>query len=344
MATIVDVAKEAGVSRMTVSRAINNSGYVSAEARERIEEAVKRLDYKPNLLAKALVTRQQRTLAYVMVNISDPFHNLVKQGFESVAYHRGYTSIMCDVHSAERQQDYINSFQENRTGGVAFHHLAITKEQTDRLGAYGISCVLIDNEWNIPGISSVCTDNVGGAKMAVDHLFDRGYRRVGCIHGVLEPYQSEAAIPYEDTFQFRIWRQRTKGFHEAMKAHGLDPACFFVCNGRAEIAEKQSEEIVNAILNMKEMPDALYCENDVIALSILKRLQEHHIQIPDQIALIGHDGLDMVKMLHPEVTTIAQPRYEIGKVAAELLINQIEKKSAPEQIILYPKLQLGETT
>ncbi len=344
MVTIVDVANAAGVSRMTVSRAINNSGYVSAEARERIEEAIKRLNYKPNLVAKALATRQQKTLAYVMVNISDPFHNLVKQGFESVSYHRSYTSIMCDVHSAERQQDYIDSFQENRTGGVAFHHLAITKEQTDILEQSGISCVLIDNEWEVPGVSSVNTDNIGGAKMAVAHLYERGCRRIGCIHGVLEQYQSEAPIPYEDTFQFKIWQQRTKGFREAMEAHDLQPACFFTCNGRAEIAEKRSAEIVDAIVSMKEKPDALYCENDVIALAILKRFQEHHIRVPEQIALIGHDGLDMVKMLHPEITTIAQPRYETGRAAAELLIDRIENKKAPEKIMLYPTLQMGETT
>ena len=343
MATIEDVAAKANVSRMTVSRVINNSGYVSAATRSRVEEVIKEMNFKPNMLAKALATRQQKTLAYVMVNISDPFHNLVKQGFESVAYHAGYTGIMCDVHSAARQQDYIDSFQENKTGGVAFHHLAITQSIIDELEQSGTKCVLIDNEFELPSVSSVNTDNYLGAQMAVDHLCERGYRRIGCIHGILEPYEG-TNVPYEDTFQFRIWQQRSAGFMDAMSRHGLVPDVFFTCNGRADIAEKQSGEIVERLLAMPEAPQALYCENDTIALAILKRLQEHKIDVPGQIALIGHDGLDVVRLLHPEITTVAQPRYEMGRLAARLLIDAIEKKGEAEHHILKPSLFIGETT
>lgn len=344
MPTIDDVAAAAGVSRMTVSRVINNKGYVSSSTRARVEEQIQKLNFKPNMLAKALVKRNQKTLAYVMVNISDPFHNRVKQGFESEAYHAEYTSMMCDVHSAERQQDYINSFQENRTGGVAFHHLAITQNTIDELAQSGIKTVLIDNEYDIPSVSSVNTDNFTGAQMAVEHLYERGYRRIGCIHGILEPYDSSDYIPYEDTFQFRIWQQRSNGFFTAMEAYNLKPVVFLTCNGRADIACKQSEQLVNEILSMSPPPDALYCENDTIALAILKRLQEHNILVPDQIAIIGHDGLDVVQMLHPEITTIAQPRYEMGQIAAKMLINQIEHDAEIEHILLKPSLLVGETT
>ena len=344
MNTIEDVAARAGVSRMTVSRVINNSGYVSAATRTRVEEVIKAMNFKPNMLAKALATQQQKTLAYVMVNISDPFHNLVKQGFESVAYHSGYTGIMCDVHSAARQQDYIDIFQENRTGGVAFHHLAITRDIIDELERSGTKCVLIDNEFDIPSVSSVNTDNYLGAQMAVDHLFERGYRRIGCIHGILEPYGGGENVPYEDTFQFRIWQQRSDGFLDAMSKYSLTPAVFYTCNGRADIAEKQSEDIVEKLLAMEEPPDALYCENDTIALAILKRLQEHNVKVPGQIALIGHDGLDVIRLLHPEITTVAQPRYQMGCLAAKLLIDAIERKAKPEHIVLSPSLSVGETT
>ena len=130
---------------MTVSRVINKKGYVSVEARKRVEAAVKELNYRPNILAKALVTKRTSILAYVMIDISDPFHNRVKQGFESIAYHGRYTSMMCDVHSAERQRDYFNMFHEIRIGGAVFHHLAVTKEQIRELEQAGIQCVLLDN-------------------------------------------------------------------------------------------------------------------------------------------------------------------------------------------------------
>ena len=115
MATIDDVAKKAKVSRMTVSRVINNSGYVKEETRLRINQAIDELKFKPNMIAKSLVTRKSRTVAYVMVNISDTFHNLVNKGFEAVAFENGYTTLMCNAHSASRVTDYINMLQSNAT-------------------------------------------------------------------------------------------------------------------------------------------------------------------------------------------------------------------------------------
>ena len=344
MATIEDVAARAGVSRMTVSRVINKKGYVSAEARERVEAAVKELNYKPNILAKALVTKRTSILAYVMIDISDPFHNLVKQGFESIAYHGRYTSMMCDVHSAERQRDYFNMFQEICIGGAVFHHLAVTEAQIRELEQAGVQCVLLDNEFDLPGVSCINTDNYAGGRMAAEHLLERGYRRIGCVHGALEPSDSTDSVRYKDTFQFRIWQQRTAGFVDALAVHGVEPAGFFLSNGRWEQAEKMASEIVNGILSAKEPITALYCEDDIMALTVYKRLQERGVKIPEQIAIIGHDGLDMIRMLHPQITTIEQPRYEMGKLAAEILIEQIEQGTPPRNVVLQPRLLVGETT
>ena len=344
MATIEDVAARAGVSRMTVSRVINKKGYVSAEARERVEAAVKELNYKPNILAKALVTKRTSILAYVMIDISDPFHNLVKQGFESIAYHGHYTSMMCDVHSAERQRDYFNMFQEICIGGAVFHHLAVTEEQVRELEQAGIQCVLIDNEYELGGVSCINTDNYAGGRMAAEHLWERGHRRIGCVHGKLSQDNGGTPACYKDTFQFRIWQQRTQGFVDALRAHGLEPAGFFSCNGQPEIAEQMSYDIIDEILSAEQPVTALYCEDDVMALTLYKRLQERGVKVPEQIAIIGHDGLDMIRMLHPQITTIEQPRYEMGKLAAQLLIEQIEQGAAPKHVVLQPRLLVGETT
>ena len=344
MATIKDVAALADVSRMTVSRVINNNGYVGAETRERVEKAIKELNYKPNLLAKALVTKQNKIIAYVMVNISDPFHNLVKQGFESIAYHGRYTSMMCDVHSAERQRDYINMFQESRISGAVFHHLAITKKQVEELEKAGVRCVMLDNEYDIADVSSISTDNYAGAQMAAEHLYEKGHRRVACIHGYLEPGDKEEPILYEDSFQFKIWRQRTNGFTDGLAKFGIAPAMYFACDSRLDGAERASEKIVDEIMNQDEPVTAVYCENDIMAVAILKRLQEKNVRVPEDIAIMGHDGLDMVRILHPQITTIEQPRYEMGRLASQILIDDIENDAEPRQIMLKPKLSKGETT
>ena len=344
MVTIEDVAARAEVSRMTVSRVINNKGYVGSETRKRVEEAIRELNYRPNMLAKALVTKRTNILAYVMVNISDPFHNLVKQGFESSAYHGRFTSMMCDVHSAERQRDYLNMFQEICIGGVVFHHLAITQKETRELEQAGIQCVLMDNEFDVPGVSTVNTDNYAGGRMAAEHLYEKGHRRIACIHGELTPEDINPSTRYKDTFQFRIWQQRTAGFADALAEYGIQPAGYFLCNSQRELAEPMSYRIVEQILASEEPITALYCENDEIALTIYKRLQERKVRVPEQIALIGHDGLDMIQALHPQITTIEQPRHEMGRIAAQILIEQIQQGTPPRNVVLQPRLLIGETT
>lgn len=346
MATIEEVAKRAGVSRQTVSRVINNNGYVEAGTRARVQQAIKELNYRPNMLAKALVTRHSHTVAHVMTNISDPFHNLVNQGFEKVAFNRGYTSMMCDAHSYRRTYDYINMFKDHRIGGVVFHHLAVTEEQAEDLRQSGVKCVLLDNETQVPGFSSIITDNYKGGRMAVNHLVSKGHKKIACVHGLLElPEDIDMGkLPYEDTFQFDIWIQRTKGFKDAMRDCGLKPAGFYQSHGRYEFAVRCAEEIVDDIRERSEGVTALYCENDIMAIAILAKCQEKGIKVPEDIALIGHDGLDLCSFLHPYITTVSQPRFDMGMRSAEILIDEIEDKADITVEVLEPQIIQGETT
>ena len=347
MATINDVAKRAGVSRMTVSRVINDSGPIKKETRERILRAIEELKYRPNLVAKSLVTRRNRTIAYVMVNLSDPFHNRVSQGIESVAFGSRYTTMVCDTHSPSRELDYIDLFLNHRLGGAVFHHLAVSQAQADELIESGVQCVMMDNEVDLEGVSAVDTDNCLGGAMAAEYLFSRGHRRIGCVHGALGPPAPQGdgpdGIPYEDTFQFRLWQERTRGFSDRLRALGVEPAGMFQGNGRFDYMARRSDAIADAVMNMDGRPTALYCENDMIAIAMLKAFRQRGVRVPEDIALIGHDGLDLCGMVLPTITTVAQPRYEMGRAAAQLLIEQIEGDSPPRRILLKPDLRVGET-
>jgi len=342
LATIEDVARRAGVSRMTVSRVINKSGYIKKETNERVLKAIEELKFRPNMVAKTLVTRRNRVLAYVMVNISDPFHNLVSQGFESVAFREKYTTMMCDTHSPSRELDYINLFLDHRIGGAVFHHLAIAPEQVEELLEGGVQCVLMDNEEELEGVPSVNTDNRLGGAMAAEYLVSRGHRRIACVHGALERPAGDD-IPYEDTFQFNFWRQRVEGFRGAMQRLGVEPAGFYRSNGRFDYAVGVTKGIADEILGAENRPTALYCANDIIAVAMINELQGRGVKVPGDVAILGHDGLDLCRMLHPHITTVAQPRYEMGREAARMLIDRIERGGAPRAVVLPPGILVGET-
>ena len=340
--TIEDVARLAGVSRMTVSRVINRSGYIKHETEEKVIHAINELGYRPNMLAKSLVTKKSKTLAYVMINISDPFHNQVSKGIESVAYKKQYITFLCDTHSRQREEDYINMFMDNRIGGAIFHHLFITEEQIKKMSDNGVKCVLMDNEIDLDHVSTVNSDNYAGGKLAGQYLISKGHQKIGVIRPPLKPI-SNPNIPYENTFQFRMWQERTRGFMDALHSADLEPVSFYETLVRFEYAKLSMADIVNNVLASPVKISALYCEDDIMAFGVMDELWKHGVKVPDDIAVIGHDGLDMCHMVHPYLTTVAQPRYEMGRYAGELLIDEIEGKSQPRKITLQPTLMPGET-
>jgi LacI family transcriptional regulator len=174
--TIDDVAKLAGVSKMTVSRVVNNSGYVKQATRRRVNEAIEALKFRPNMVARGLATGRNHVIAYMMIDISDPFHNLVSQGIEAACYENGYTAMMCDIHSRERETDYLNMLTDRQIDGAVLHHLDISGETAEALERAGVRCVLLDNEHTVEGVCNVETDNYGGGYMAARHLAGRGIR------------------------------------------------------------------------------------------------------------------------------------------------------------------------
>jgi LacI family transcriptional regulator len=344
MATINDVARLSGVSKMTVSRVINDSGYVKMETRERVMEAIKALNFRPNMVAKGLATRRNHVIAYMMIDISDPFHNLLSKGIETVCYERGYTTMICDIHNIEREIDYINMLADRQIDGAIFHHLDITEKQIEELENAGVKCVLVDNENKIDGVSSVDTDNYRGGFIAAKHLAEKGHTHIGCMQGVLEYVEGSGDFDYVDIFQRDIWKQRTQGFKDGMKKAGLKSELFYQGSGGVRSGFEIAQRIIKKLMTEKNPPTAMYCENDTMALGALSALMELKLDIPETMAIVGHDGLDISMMFYPKITTVVQPRYEMGYKSAEVLIDLIEGGEKVENIILEPELFIGDTT
>lgn len=342
LVTIADVAKHASVSMMTVSRVINNSGHVSDQTRRRVQEAIDLLSYRPNMMAKGLATGRSKLIAYVMSNLSDPFHSLVSKGIENACFERNYTVIICDTGSDQRVEDCIDMLTDRQIDGAIFHHLNMSQEQVSRLAAGNVRCVMIDNEAELPDVSSVDSDNYQGGMMATKHLIAKGHRSIGCITGLLE--DPGFCEEYIDGFQRKIWRDRTQGYLDALKGAGLQQGVLYEGSGGLKQGFLLAQGYVRELMRLPAPPTALYCGNDVIALGALSELLEMKVPVPERMAIVGHDGLEMSTILYPRVTTIVQPRYEMGFTAANMLLDLIEWDAPVGHRIMDSTLFQGDTT
>lgn len=342
LVTIADVAKRANVSMMTVSRVINSNGHVSEQTRMRVQEAIDLLGYRPNMLAKGLATGRSKLIAYVMSNLSDPFHSLVSKGIENACFDRSYTVIICDTGSDQRVEDCIDMLIDRQIDGAIFHHLNMSQEQISRLSNGNVRCVMIDNEEELQEVSSVDSDNYQGGMMATEHLIAKGHRNIGCITGFLnDPGSCEE---YIDEFQRKIWRDRTQGYLDALKTAGLPRGVIYEGSGGLKQGFLLAQGYIREIMQLPEPPTALYCGNDVIALGALSELLEMKAPVPERMAIVGHDGLEMSTILYPRVTTIVQPRYEMGFTAANMLLDIIEHCAPVEHKVICSTLFQGDTT
>jgi LacI family transcriptional regulator len=342
MATIGDVAKLANVSKMTVSRVINNNEHVKKETRRLVTQAIRELNFRPSMIAKSLVTKQSHVIAHVMFDISDPCNSLISKGLEICCFQHGYVTMICDASSKSRERDYINMLTNRSIDGVVFQQLNISDKQIYNLEQMGVTCVLLDNEKDYLDMYSVNANHYAGGMMAVDYLVSKGHKRIGCIHGVLKRPQGND-IPYVDTYQYMVWRQRTKGFVDGMRKYGLDDRNLYAGNGLAEVARQYIPGIVDSILRDKNRPTAIYCENDLMALTLLNVMHERGLRAPDDLAVIGHDNIPLCHMFHPYITTIAQPWHDLGFQSAAMLIRRLENKETVKKLVLKSELVIGET-
>ena len=346
MATMNDVAKAANVSVMTVSRVLNNNGYVKQETRAAIERAIKELDYRPNLLAKSLVTGKSNIIAYVLSDISDQFYGSVCKGVEDTCLSGGYTALICNADAHTSVDNYIDLIIDRKLDGAIFHHLPVTKEQIHLLKEHDIQCVTIDNEIQLEDVSSIDSDDYHGAFQAVTYLHSRGYEKIACICGE-DNRLSDEERSHQERFQHRIWEDRTRGYMDGLKECGLETAGVYYSRGSADmhISFECGRSIMKEMLQNGTIPDAIYCQSDIISMGIVNVLMEKKPSLLKEIGIIGHDGLDICNLMHPRMTTVVQPKYELGMEATKELLKCIETKEEPiKHKIVKSHLYIGKTT
>lgn len=330
--TIKDIAKALGLSTSTISRALRDSHEISAETKQLVLECAEKLNYKPNPIALSLKEKRSRSIGVVVCEIANSFFSQVINGIESIAYDRGYNVIVAQSHeSYEREVVDLQFLSSRSVDGII---ISLATETTDlshikALHDRGMPIVLFDRVNEEINTHKVIVDNFRGAYDATEHLINNGYKRIAALAG------SEF---------LSITSERLAGYHDALKAHGLQYSkeylqhCFY-----GGMVFSEVEEGVNKLLTLKQKPDAIITTSDKLTTGCLRTLKRRGIVIPDEMGLIGFSNYDIAELVDPPLTVIRQPAEEMGKAATELLLQLVESKRPVKEFekrVLTPELQV----
>jgi len=320
MVSIKDVAEAAGVSTATVSRVLSNGLHVRPEVRERVMATVERLGYRPNLVARSLRSQQSSTIGLIVSDISNPFFTAISRAVEDTAYGQGFSVLLCNTdENPEKEAIYLNLMRDTAVAGAI---MSPTRQTIANFADsnFPFPIVVVDRSISNGDVDAVLLDNVDAAYRLITHLIEQGYRRIAALC-------SEMSTGIE----------RQLGYEKALRAHGLAPKSEYMkyVPPKAEAGYAATLKM----LDLAEPPDALFTINGLLAEGALQAIRERNLTIPDDIALVTFDETTWSSLVQPAITLIAQPTYEIGKTAAELLMQRIADPARPtRQVILKGQL------
>ena len=330
MTTIRDVAKRAGVSAMTVSRVLNNSAHISRRARERVEVAIAELGYVPNELARSLRFKQTNTLALILTDITNPFFTTVARGVEDVASTAGFNVIFCNTdESEEEQKEYLTILVKKQVDGVLLVPAQSSADAVSYLQECRVPVVLLDRRVEDCRVDSVRCDSEGGAYRLTQLLLDQGHRQIAILTG------SEKVSTAVD---------RVIGYRRALEEAGVAVDESYIMHG--EFTQASGEVMARQALRLARPPTAVFAANNFIALGAYRALRAAEIEIPGQISLVAFDDLPSALVLEPFLTVAAQPAYQMGQRATELLLARLANTASeqPQEIILPTEIIVRQSS
>lgn len=329
MATMKDVARVAGVSTSTVSHVINGDRFVSEAVREKVLQAVKQLNYAPSALARSLKINQTRTIGMLLTASSNPFYAEVVRGVERSCYERGYSLILCNTEGdPERMSRSLETLLQKRVDGLLLMCSESSALSPDIMGRYpSLPTVMMD--WApFEGCGGVIKDNsLQGGEIATRYLIAQGYRRIACITGPLDKTTAH---------------NRLEGYRKAMDDAKLPRPSFYEVSGDFEFAS--GYRAMQQLLTLEQPPEAVFACNDAMAVGVYRALHQAGLSIPDDVAVMGYDDIELARYLSPPLTTIQQPKDELGELAIDtLLYRMTDPDSPPNVLTLTPELAVRES-
>lgn len=323
-----DIAREAGVSPATVSRVINGSVRVNEYTRRRVEQAIRRLNYHPDQIARSLRVRKTHTVGFLVPDIANPFFPEVLKGLEGTCSAAGYTIVLQNTDERVRQEVLaISALLSHRVDGM----VAIPVKDSgpsivaiQRSVVPAMPLVLIDRHVPRLDVDAVIIDNEGGAAAAVEHLIGLGHRRIGVIHGPLSCTPGSG---------------RWAGAVSVLKRFGLPSEKPYVLEG--DFRKASGYRLTRRLMELPDPPTALFVGNNLMTIGAYECLRDMRLRIPEDISLVGFDDFDLANYLDPPITVVDRPMEEMGRVAGQLLLDRINGTlQDPPRLVVLPTRML----
>lgn len=327
--TISDVARAAGVSNATVSRVLNGAPTVDPALAERVRAVIEEIGYRPNAIARNLRRATTSVWCLIISDIRNPFFTDVVRGIEDRASAAGYSLVLCNSdEDLDKEAVYLDLAVAERMGGVIIAPTSSQETTIAEVRASGIPVVAMDRLIEHDAVDAVVVDSVEGAREATAHLLAAGFERIACVTG-----------PPDTT----TGAGRLEGWRAAHRDAGLEPdealvasADFMEAGGRAAAAE---------LLTSGAEPDAFFVANNLMTLGVLETLEEARLEVPRDVGLVSFDDPAWARLMHPALTSIAQPTYEMGLRAAELLEQRLAGNDGPpETVVMRPQLRVRDSS
>ncbi|MBT29113.1 MAG: LacI family transcriptional regulator [Thalassobius sp.] len=337
--TLADLAKELNVSSATVSRALKDHPDISLETRQKVKDLAQKLNYRPNSIAQGLRKQESKILGVIIPEIVHHFFSSVISGIMEAANAAGYRVMICQsMEMYSKEVEDVEALFSSRVDGILIS-LANETANIDHLRKmknYGLPIVSFDKVcYDMKDHSMVIIDDFEGAYNVIEHLIDAGYDRIAHLHGPLNPITSQ---------------NRLNAYLKALKDHNIPKNEDYIV-GCDKVTQQEGYEITKQLINMPNRPNAVFAVTDLVAIGAMVAIKEAGLRIPEDIAVVGFSDWAMASVVEPALTTVAQPGFEMGKIATSLLIDEIkylhsdsEQDYNYQTKILKTKLMIREST
>lgn len=327
MANIQQVAKQAGVSVATVSRVLNGKDKVSTKTKLKVEEAIQYLNYEPSMLGRNLRNSESRIVLILIPSISNPFYFEVIKGIENMALSQNYSILLCETDSKpEKEEIYFDLVRKKMADGIISMDPAVNVEILKEL-AENYAIIQCSEYGGGIGIPYVTIDSEEASYHAVKHLIQIGHRKIALMNS-------------DEKFLYA--RERRMGYERALQEHGIPLNGEYIFYTQ-ELGFEQGQQTMKKILQLQDRPTAVFAVSDLLAIGALKEINAAGLHVPGDMAVVGFDKIDFSNMTNPALTTVAQPMYKMGTVAARMLIEKIQGKTV-DSVVLGHEMVIREST